>query len=178
MNKAIPALTLLCGFLMGVIAGPWLWPRDLRAPVTVPDTAPESNTQVQPQLSLPEPISAAPAPEAAQEQPEWILKGVLVGEDASRSRALIARGVDEPRLYKVDDKLPDGSVVKAVDYKHVELEKDGETLNLTLDRGRPSPETEPAPANVDETPAETPADTTEKPAPSPVTANAGTGASE
>lgn len=82
-----------------------------------------------------------------------VLKGVLVGEDATRSRALIAYGETEPRLYKPDDKLPDGSVLKTVNNKNVEVEKDGETSSLTLDRGRPSatpqdaetqaPETEP-----------------------------------
>jgi hypothetical protein len=141
MNKTIPALTLICGFLLGVIAGPWLWPRDLltQAPL-VPTPSPQA-------VILPEALPASPATEAtapilatapAQEEPDLILKGVLVGEDAARSRALIAHGIAEPRLYKVDDKLPDGSVLKTVDNKRVEIEKNGNTTHLTLDRGKPS----------------------------------------
>jgi hypothetical protein len=59
---------------------------------------------------------------------------VFVGADASRSRALIAQGEDNPRLYKVDEKLPNGYVLKAVSNKEVEIEKNGDTMSLPLVR--------------------------------------------
>jgi type II secretory pathway component PulC len=129
MNKAIPALTLLCGFLLGVIAGPWLWPRGFQqAPVEEP---PAPVTVVAAPAPPPPPPLPPPPPE-----PELVLKGVFVGADASRSRALIASDEASPRLYKPDDKLPDGSVLKAVSGKDVEIEKNGETRTLTLERGK------------------------------------------
>jgi type II secretory pathway component PulC len=66
-----------------------------------------------------------------------VLKGVFVGADASRSRALIAQGDEDARLYKPDDKLPDGAVLRAVGNKAVEIEKNGEMRTLPLERGRP-----------------------------------------
>jgi type II secretory pathway component PulC len=127
MNKAILVLTLLCGFLLGVVAGPWIWPRQMAA---TPAASPPPQAVVVPQpLPPPPPPEPIPPPE-----PELTLKGVLVGADASRSRALIAQGEDSPRLYKVDEKLPNGYVLKAVNNKDVEIEKNGDTMSLPLVR--------------------------------------------
>lgn len=183
MNKAIPTLTLICGFLLGVIAGPWLWPRDLliQSPAP-PESSPQTAIQpeVLPVLPAPEAPAAAEATAPAQEESELVLKGVLVGEDAARSRALIAQGMAEPRLYKVDDKLPDGSVLKAVENKQVEVEKDGETLKLTLDRGKPSdtPNAGTASVEANDVPAEAEPAASEPQSPAPVTASAVTEAGE
>jgi type II secretory pathway component PulC len=136
-----------------VIAGPWLWPRDL---LTQAPQAPTSSPQA---IIQPEALPASPATEPtapilatapAQEEPDLILKGVLVGEDATRSRALIAHGEANARLYKMDDKLPDGSVLKTVSRNSIEIEKDGAVSTLVLVRaqgneGSESPAEEPAP---------------------------------
>jgi type II secretory pathway component PulC len=156
MSKAIPALALLCGFLLGVIAGPWLWPPDLLAPLV--ETAP-----VPPPVAvLPRPPPPPPPPPPPE--PELVLKGIFVASDPGRARALIARGDESPRLYKPDEKLPDGSVLRVVNSKDVEIEKNGAMRTLPLDRGTPATDaSEPAEAAEPVEEAEVP----EQPAPAP-----------
>lgn len=162
MNKAVLVLTLLCGFLLGVVAGPWLRPRDLpQVPHAEPTAAPPLALAVP---ETPPPPPPEPPPPA---EPELALKGVFVGADAGRSRALIAHGEDAPRLYKVDDKLPDGAVLKTVTGKDIEVEKNGEMRTLALERGKPgveaneialpteAAESQPSPATETVEPVET-----------------------
>lgn len=143
MNKVLTILAAAFGFLLGVIVGPWLWPPELLRAFSAETAQPQAA------LAPAEPVPPPPPPPAPPPEPETelSLKGVFVGGDASR--ALIAYGKEMPRPYKPDDKLPDGSVLKAINQKDVELEKDGETYTLLLERGTPS--SEPA---VTEEPAE------------------------
>ena len=136
MNKAVTILALAFGFLLGVIAGPWLWPPELLNAFTGdPTTAPQ---EVQAVSAAPPPSPPPPPAPPPPRESELELKGVFVGGDASR--ALIAYGEQAPRPYKLDDKLPDGSVLKAINSKDVEVEKNGETRTLLIERGTPPAE--------------------------------------
>jgi type II secretory pathway component PulC len=155
MSKPILFLTLLCGFLLGVIAGPWLWPRDLLR--SSPPTEPEPSLAPVAAVAEPEPTPPPPPEPPPAAEPELVLKGVFVGADAGRSRALIAEGDDSPRPYKVNDKLPNGYVLRAVNHKDVEIEKNGESLTLPLARSQSPVEEEglheeTLPPDADETP--------------------------
>ena len=153
MNKAILALTLLCGFFLGVIAGPWLWPRDLLQAPTEETLPPQATSLPAPPPPPPPPPAAPPPPTEA----ELVLKGVFAAADTSRARALIAHGEESPQLYKVDEKLPDGSVLRAVDIKEVQIEKDGEMQTLPLERGKPGTASDESEAPAENTEVNAPA---------------------
>lgn len=157
MNQLVIFLSLLCGFLMGVIAGPWLWPREMRAQPIVESLAPAPEALAHQALPPPPP---PPAPEP-QVDDQLHLKGVLVGMGEGRSRALIALGTALPKSYKMDDKLPDGSVLKDISGKSVDVEKNGETRTLALERGTASPTEEDTTIAEIEPAAATPTASTE-----------------
>lgn len=129
MNKPLFALSVLSAFLVGVLVGPWLRPQPQPVPPIV--EAPPPPPQVE---SKPPPLEPPP-PAAAAAEAELQLKGVFVGADASRSRALITYDDSSPKPYKLDEKLPDGSVLKAVGNRSIEVERDGQTRTLPLTRG-------------------------------------------
>lgn len=132
MNKSILALTLLCGFLLGVVAGPWLWPEPLLKQQAEPEPAAQQAVVAPP--PAPEPVAAAEIPA----EPEMQLKGVFVIGDGTRSVALIQTGEGQPQPYRVDQKLPNEYVVKTIARNVVEVEKNGTTISLPLVRSSSS----------------------------------------
>ncbi|MGH8454848.1 MAG: type II secretion system protein N [Nevskiales bacterium] len=134
MNKAFAVLAVLCSFLLGVVAGPWLAPLNPRNITELP--APAEQTPVA-QPTVPPLPTAGTQP---ANEPELALKGVFVSADSGRSRALIALGDDPPVRYRVEQKLPIGFVLKSVGPKSVEIAKDGDTRTLLIQRSKSGPE--------------------------------------
>ena len=144
MNKPILALTLLCGFLLGVVTGPWLWPRPLLKGQAESETPAQQTVVAPPPAPIPEPVVANETPA----EPEMQLKGVFLVSDGERSVALIQTGEGQPQPYRVDQKLPNDYVVKTIAKNVVEVEKNGATVSLPLVRSSSSSAPEPTEAEI------------------------------
>ncbi len=130
MDKIVLVLTLVCGFLLGVVAAPWIRPQ-----TTEPAKSDAPAPVVPAAAALPEvPASLPPPPSREAEEPEMALKGVFLVPEEAKSVALISTGEGQAQPYRLEQKLPNGYVLQSIQKNSVEVSKDGNNVTLPLIR--------------------------------------------